>query len=69
MTKAPDYVKSGAITPDFLKVQEVAARLQLSLRTIYRLIDNGELPVHRISRSVRIHVSDFEQFVRARRDP
>ena len=67
MAKALDPSKYDAATRPFFTVPEVAAYLQISARTIYRLIDDGELPVHRIGRSVRISVSDLEQFVRARR--
>jgi len=69
MTKVPDHIKPDAGNARFLKIQEVAARLQLSPRTIYRLVDDGQLPVYRIGRSVRICLTDLAQFMRAKRDP
>jgi excisionase family DNA binding protein len=38
----------------FLSVAEVAVRLNLSSKTVRRMIDRGELPAHRIGRLVRV---------------
>jgi excisionase family DNA binding protein len=38
----------------FLTVQQLAEIWQLSKRTIYRMIDNGELPARKFGRAVRI---------------
>jgi excisionase family DNA binding protein len=40
--------------PDVLRVSEVASRLQVSERTIWRLIATGELPAFHVERQVRI---------------
>ncbi len=40
--------------PSLLTIQDVANRLQVSGRTIHRLIDAGELTAIRIGRSVRV---------------
>ena len=45
-----------------LTVQDVAADLQLSTKTIRRLIERGELPVHRVGRTVRISEEDLLVF-------
>jgi excisionase family DNA binding protein len=38
-----------------LRVTQVADRLQVSPRTIWRLIEDGRISVIRIGRSVRVH--------------
>jgi excisionase family DNA binding protein len=40
--------------PRLLTVKDVAEHLQVSKRTVHRLIDTGELHVIRIGRSVRV---------------
>jgi excisionase family DNA binding protein len=45
-----------------LTVQDVATDLQLSTKTIRRLIDRGDLPVHRLGRSVRVSEEDLLVF-------
>jgi excisionase family DNA binding protein len=41
--------------PQMLTVNEVAEILQISPRTVRRMIDDGRLPVVRIGRAVRVH--------------
>jgi excisionase family DNA binding protein len=48
-------------------VGAVAERLDVSARTVRRLIAAGELPVHRIGRSVRVSADDLARFLAARR--
>jgi|CXWL01.1.fsa_nt_gi excisionase family DNA binding protein len=38
----------------YLRVKDVAARWDVSQRHVRRMIASGELPVHRMGRSVRI---------------
>jgi excisionase family DNA binding protein len=52
----------------FSTVAEVAERLGVSDRTVYRWIANGELVAHRLGGSVRISEADLELFLAARRD-
>jgi excisionase family DNA binding protein len=40
--------------PRLLTIRDVAEFLQVSTRTVHRLIDRGELAVIRIGRSVRV---------------
>lgn len=56
----------------YYKIEEVAQILTVSRRTVYRLIEDGELPVVRVRRSVRIRREDLErleQLLAAQRDP
>ncbi len=46
-----------------LPAAEVADRLGVSLRHVRRLIAGGRLPVHRLSRAVRISEPDLQRFL------
>lgn len=55
MTKTPKLAKPElAPAPRLLIIKDVAERLQVSDRTVYRLIDAKRLAVIRIGRSVRV---------------
>ena len=49
-------------------IDETAEILNLSSRTVRRLIDSGALPVHRFGRSVRVSDHDIAQLMAASRD-
>ena len=49
-----EATRASGCVPCLLTVKNVAKRLQVSERTVHRLIDAGELAVIRIGRSVRI---------------
>jgi excisionase family DNA binding protein len=53
----------NSLTSPYLTVAEVAAYLRLSLRQVRRLIANGDLPVTRLGRPVRVHRRDLEAFL------
>ena len=46
--------------------RDAAARLNVSLSTVDRLIRTGELPVVKLERNVRIRPSDLEAFIEER---
>jgi excisionase family DNA binding protein len=48
--------------PSFLRVPEVAELLGVSTKTVWRLLDSGELPFHRFRRSIRISETDYAGF-------
>jgi excisionase family DNA binding protein len=52
----------------FFAVAEVAERLDVSIRTVRRWIQNGLLIVHRINGVVRISESDLQAFLTTHRD-
>ena len=54
--------------PCFRTVPEVAALCRVSVRTVRRWIDEGELVVHRLGRRVLIADEDLEAFLAARRE-
>jgi excisionase family DNA binding protein len=50
-------------TPRFFTIDQVAEFLNLSSRSVRRLIDDGQLPVHRFGRAVRIAEADLRAFI------
>lgn len=53
--------------PHMLDVAAVAQHLDVSTKTVRRLITAGELPAHRIGRSLRISADDLHLFLKRRR--
>jgi excisionase family DNA binding protein len=49
--------------PQFLSVDEAAARLGVSPKTIRRLIDSDELPAVRVASSIRIAIGAFMHYI------
>ena len=47
----------------FLTVAEVAARMQVSKMTVYRLVHAGELPAIRVGRSFRVPENAVHQYL------
>jgi excisionase family DNA binding protein len=60
MTPNPDE-------PEYLKVEEVAARLKLKEKTIRDWILRGELPAYKLGKEWRIRRDDFDQAMAKRR--
>ena len=48
----------------FLTVAEAADVLRVSKMTVLRIIHAGEMPAHRIGRSIRIRERDFDAYLR-----
>lgn len=53
--------------PLWLSIAEAARRLGVTPRTLYRLINAGDLPAYRIGRVIRLKVVDVEECVEASR--
>jgi excisionase family DNA binding protein len=49
-------------------IDETAALLAVSKRTVQRLIESGALPAHRLGRAVRISDADIAAFLDDNRD-
>lgn len=60
------YIKSAPV-PRLMRLDEVAEVLGVSMKTIRRRIEAGELPVIRDGRLVRVHPNDLDRYVAARR--
>jgi excisionase family DNA binding protein len=48
-------------------VPAVAARLSVVARTVYRLVNNGELAAYRVSRMIRIRPEDLDRYLESQR--
>jgi excisionase family DNA binding protein len=46
-----------------LTIKEVANRLKVSIKTVRRLIDAGELVAHRVGRGIRVSETDLENYI------
>jgi excisionase family DNA binding protein len=57
-----DRLSSGLLT-----LQDVAVFLQVSTRTVRRLVDRGELTAFRIGRSVRVRPEDLRRLIEKER--
>lgn len=44
-----------------------AGRLGVTVRTLYRIIDEGELPAYRFGRVIRLQESEVDTFIRSSR--
>lgn len=53
--------------PSLISVREFAERLSISSKTVRRLIDSGQIPIHRIGGQIRIAETDAARFVAKRR--
>lgn len=51
----------------WLGCPEVASRLGVSLRTVYGMINRGELPAYHMGRVIRVRRTDLQSFLLAQR--
>jgi excisionase family DNA binding protein len=51
---------------NYWRVQEVAVALQISVQTVYRYVANGEIPFHKLNRSVRFKPSEIERWIESK---
>ena len=48
---------------EWLSTADAADRLGINTRTLYRLIDAGEIPAYKFGRVIRVQGKDVEAFV------
>ena len=55
----------GVSTDDitWMNTAEASKRLGITARTLYRFIDDGQLPAYRFGRVIRLKESEIEQFI------
>jgi excisionase family DNA binding protein len=53
--------------PVWLGTQDAARQLGITPRTLYRLINEGEIPAYKLGRVLRLRLSDVETFLEAAR--
>ena len=49
--------------PSWLSSKEAAAYLGINLRTLYRFIDEGDLPAYRFGRVIRLRQEELDEFI------
>jgi excisionase family DNA binding protein len=47
----------------WLSTKEAAARLGVALRSLYRFIDEGELPAYKLGRVIRLKEEDVDTYL------
>lgn len=53
--------------PVWLSTKETARRLGITPRTLYRLIDEGQLPAYKFGRVIRLRADEVDGFIDAAR--
>jgi excisionase family DNA binding protein len=53
----------------WMSTGEAAKRLGVTVRTLYRLIDESQLPAYKFGRVIRLKGSEVEAFIEASRIP
>jgi excisionase family DNA binding protein len=54
---------------NWLSTKEASERLGITLRSLYRFIDEGDLAAYKFGRVIRIQEDDVERFIEASRIP
>ena len=52
---------------NWLSTKEAARRLGITTRTLYRLIDSGQIPAYKFGRVIRLQESEVHEFIDAAR--
>ncbi|MDP9403748.1 MAG: helix-turn-helix domain-containing protein [Actinomycetota bacterium] len=47
----------------WMSTRETSERLGITLRTLYRFIDEGQLPAYKFGRVIRLKEADVEEFI------
>ena len=63
---SPD-VANGEPDATWLSSQDAARRLGVTARTLYRFIDQGDLPAYRLGRVIRLKLTDVDSFIESSR--
>lgn len=56
-----------SVQPDWVGTKEASERLGITLRTLYRLIDEGEIPAYKIGRVIRLKEHEIDAYIAAAR--
>jgi excisionase family DNA binding protein len=48
---------------EWLGTKDASARLGVTLRSLYRFIDEGDLPAYKFGRVIRMKVVDIDRFI------
>ena len=61
-------VPDTSVLPDLLTAQQIAAKYDLHIESIYRWIDSGELVAFKLGKSYAIYPQDWNAFLAHRRE-
>ena len=53
----------SSVSKEWLSSKEAASRIGITQRTLYRFIDEGQIPAYRIGRVIRLQRPDVESFI------
>ena len=53
----------NSVAKEWLSSKEAASRIGITQRTLYRFIDEGQIPAYRIGRVIRLQRPDVESFI------
>jgi excisionase family DNA binding protein len=67
MVSLPPEAASGSPDATWLSSQDAARRLGVTARTLYRFIDQGDLPAYRLGRVIRLKLTDVDSFIESSR--
>lgn len=67
MASLPPDGQQGSPDATWLSSQDAARRLGVTARTLYRFIDQGELPAYRLGRVIRLKLTDVDAFIESSR--
>jgi excisionase family DNA binding protein len=48
---------------NWVSTKEAARRLGITTRTLYRLIDSGQIPAYKFGRVIRLQAEEVDQFI------
>ena len=51
-------------TNTWLTVEQIAAHLQVSKETVYRWLDRGRIPAHRVGKQWRFLITEIDEWVK-----
>lgn len=51
----------------WMSTRDTSERLGVTLRTLYRFIDEGQIPAYKLGRVIRLKESDVEAFIESAR--
>jgi len=57
-----DFTQDQLVNKYFLSPRELADYFSVSLKTIYRRIENREIPFYKIGRSIKFKKEDIEKY-------
>jgi excisionase family DNA binding protein len=63
LSPTPVSVATMASDIEWLSTAEAAGRLGITPRTLYRFLDEGQLPGYRFGRVIRLQATDVETFI------